>query len=158
TTECLTEMGPPMRWPVMLVLAACLTTLAGCRTSPRKDLVEAELRVKDQDLRELRSDLERTEAYNQYLQRELRNIQQLAPGMLLTEGVSSSRVKSIQLGRQTGGVDDDNLPGDEALQVVIEPRDGDNHTVKALGTAQVHAFEITAEGLKKPLGTWQVDE
>ena len=42
------------------------------------------------------------------------------------------------------------------LQVFVEPRDGDGHTLKAPGTLTVHAFEITTEGLKKPLCSWEV--
>ncbi len=146
-----------MRRPVTLVIVAFLATIvAGCRTPPRKDLVEAELRVKDQDLRELRSDLERTEAYNQTLQRELKAFQGLAPSAI-ADGGTPAGVRSIVLGRQTGGIDDDGLPGDEALQVVLEPRDADNHTIKAAGVVHVHALEVTPEGLKKTLSNWQVD-
>jgi len=143
-----------MRWPLAIVL---LTGLAGCRTSPRKDLVEAELRVKDQDLRELRDELERTGAYNQYLQRELRNIQQAYPSSAPPEALTAAQVRSLALGRQTSGIDDDNIPGDEALQVVLEPRDGDNHTVKVAGTATIQALEITTEGLKRPISAWHID-
>jgi hypothetical protein len=146
-----------MRRPVALLLAALLTA-AGCRSNPRRDLLEAELRSKDTDMRQLKGELERTEAYNQYLQRELRNVQQATPGIPVTEGVSASRVNSLLLGRQTGGVDDDNLPGDEALQVVLEPRDGDNHTLKVNGVAQIQALEILPEGLKRPLCAWHVDQ
>jgi len=87
----------------------------------------------------------------------LRNVQQIVPSPTASEPISSNRVKAIDLGRLTGGVDDDGIPGDEALQVVIEPRDSDNHTVKAPGMAQIQAMEITPEGLKKPLSSWQID-
>ncbi len=146
-----------MRQPVTLLIVALLATVvAGCRTAPRKDLVEAELRVKDQDLRELRSDLERTEAYNQFLQRELKATQGAVPPGV-ADGVSPAGVRSIVLGRQTGGIDEDGLPGDEALQVVLEPRDGDNHTIKAAGAVHIQALEVTLEGVKKPLSSWHVD-
>ena len=147
-----------MRWPLAIVLVSGLSAgVTGCRSSPRKDLVEAELRVKDQDLRELRDELERTGAYNQHLQRELRNLQQSYPGMPAPEALSAAQVRSLALGRQTSGIDDDNIPGDEALQVVLEPRDGDNHTVKVAGTASIQALEITTEGLKRPISAWHVD-
>src|SRR5262245_33633678 len=97
-----TLMGLPMRRLGTLVLVALLTAvISGCRTPPRKDLVEAELRVKDQDLRDLRGELERSDAYNQYLQRELRALQGLAavpPSS--SEPISPNRVKNIVLGRQ----------------------------------------------------------
>ena len=141
-----------MRQPVALVLLLLPTVLTGCRTSPRRDLVEAELRVKDQDLRELRADLERSEGYNQFLQRELK-----AGGGVSPEVAVPAGMRSLVLGRQTGGIDDDGLPGDEALQLVLEPRDADNHTIKAPGTLNIQALEVTLEGTKKPLSSWQVD-
>jgi hypothetical protein len=144
-----------MRWPVVIVLVAALT--AGCHTPPRKDLVEAELRVKDADLRDLKAELERSAAYNQSLERELRNMQQALPTLAVAEAVSANRVKSISLGRATGGIDDDGVPGDEAVLVVLEPRDGDNHVVKAPGMVQIQTLEVSPEGIKKPLSTWQID-
>ena len=147
-----------MRRPVTLAILAFLAAgAAGCRTAPRKDLVEAELRVKDADLRQLRADLERTEAYNQTLQRELRAFQQMSPGSASVDVSTPAGVRSIALGRQTGGVDDDGIPGDEALQVVLEPRDADGHTIKAPGHAHIHALEVTPEGVKKPLCSWHAN-
>ena len=147
-----------MRWPAVFLLALGLSAaVTGCRSS--SDAVEAELRARDQDLRTVRGELERTEAYNQYLQRELHNnVEHSVSGAPLPEGVPppDCRVKSITLGRQTGGHEADNVPGDEALQVVLEPRDADNHTIKAAGSLQVQALEISQEGLKKPLSAWQV--
>jgi hypothetical protein len=105
----------------------------------------------------MRDELERTGAYNQYLQRELHNLQQTFPNSPPPEGLTAAMVRSLALGRQTSGIDDDNIPGDEALQVVLEPRDGDNHTVKVAGTANIQAMEITTEGLKRPISAWHID-
>jgi len=146
-----------MRRPAALLLLAGLAALPlGCLSS-RSDLVEAELRVKDRNLQDLRSELERTDAYNQYLQRELRHLQQcVVPGPTPESPISAAAVRTIQLGRQTGGVEQDGVPGDEALQVVIEPRDADNHVVKAPGIAEVIALEVLTEGVKKPLSSWVI--
>jgi hypothetical protein len=148
-------MDSIMRRPVLLLLTLALSAAIGCRSSG-SDAVEAELRARDEDLRIVRSELERTEAYNQYLQRELHNVQH--PGPLPPDGVPAPdcRVKTITLGRQTGGYDADGIPGDEALQVVLEPRDADNHTIKAAGTLQVQALEVLPAGTKKPLSAWQI--
>jgi hypothetical protein len=53
-------------------------------------------------------------------------------------------------------LNEDGVPGDEALQVVLEPRDGDDHAIKAPGTLTIQTLEITPEGLKKPLCSWRV--
>jgi hypothetical protein len=148
-----------MRRFAALLLSIGLLPLAGCRTC---EPVENELRARDHDLRELRSELERTESYNQYLQRELRNLQAVGLCPPVVEGAgpgpasTATPIKSIQLGRQTGGLNEDGLPGDECLQVVIEPRDFDGHAVKAAGSVQIHALEISPEGLKNPLCSWAV--
>jgi hypothetical protein len=148
-------MDSIMRRPVLSLLTLALSAAIGCR-SPGSDAVEAELRARDEDLRVVRSELERTTAYNQYLQRELHNVQH--PGPVPPDGapLPDCRVKTITLGRQTSGYEADGIPGDEALQVVLEPRDADNHTIKAAGTLQVQALEVLPEGVKKPLSAWQL--
>jgi hypothetical protein len=65
-------------------------------------------------------------------------------------------VREVTLGRQTGGYDVDGCPGDEALQVVLEPRDPDGQAVKAPGSLHVEAMQISAEGLKALLSSWDV--
>jgi len=60
------------------------------------------------------------------------------------------------LGRETGGVDLDNLPGDELLKVVVEPRDSEGHSFKAPGCLQIYALEVTPQGLKTPLCMWDI--
>jgi hypothetical protein len=134
---------------------ASLCLASGCRS--RCDLVESELRTKENHLREAREELVREQAYNGALQRELVALRgnpmvKLSP----EEAAQTYNLKSIALGRQTGGFNDDNLPGAEALQVAVEPRDGDGHAIKAPGTLIVAALEVTPEGLKKPLCSWQI--
>ena len=60
------------------------------------------------------------------------------------------------LGRATGGYDYDGIPGDEVLQVIVDPRDGDDHTIKAPGRLQIFALEMTPQGLKTPLCMWDI--
>jgi hypothetical protein len=144
------------RWRHLLLLGAGIA-LVGCRSSGRTDLLEAELRSRDAEVREIRAELERTLAENHHLQRELRHLHQ-AGHALPTGARTSLGVQTVALGRQTSGVDEDRVPGDEAIQVVIEPRDGDGHTIKAAGRAVVSVLEISTEGLKRPLATWQVSE
>lgn len=65
-------------------------------------------------------------------------------------------VKEIVLGRGTGGLDEDRMPGDDALQVVVEPRDTDGHAIKVPGCLHVTVLEILPEGTKKPLSSWEL--
>jgi hypothetical protein len=129
---------------------------AGCRNS-RSELVEAELRTRDRELREMRGELLKAETMNEALENTLR-AQQCAQPVLRPGSTTGflSQVKDIQLGRGTGGIDEDKIPGDEGIQVVLVPRDIDGSPIKAPGTLKVTALEISPEGLKTPLSTWDV--
>src|SRR5947207_1372633 len=85
---------------------------AGCKNN---DLVEAQLRARDNDLRELREELERIEGYNCALQREVGALRTDPTGEKVPPEVAGQTftLKSIELGRLTGGLNDDNEPGDE---------------------------------------------
>ena len=126
---------------------------AGCR---RNDLVENELRARDMQFREAVDELSRAESHNDALRRELeavRSGQRITPEQAaLTFGV-----KRIVLGRGTTGIDNDNIPGDEALQVWLEPRDSEDHAIKAPGCLRVTVQEINSQGQKVELSSWDVD-
>ena len=148
---------PPLRRTIsffLLPAILCLTP-AGCRSN--RDLVEAELRSKDRDLHCMRDELDRSVAFTESLRREVCALRGISPSHLTPEGASQTYgVTTVTLGRGTGGYDVEAGPGDEALQVVVEPKDPDGHTIKAPGTMEVQALEITKEGLKVPISTWTV--
>jgi hypothetical protein len=144
------------RRATLLLTAGLLVAAVGCHHDTGH--LESELRAREQEVRELREEMAKLEAYNLALQRD-RSVQPdlTAAKPLPPEAAAQlTFVRNITLARQTGGYDGDGQPGDEALQVVVEPRDADNHTVKAPGTVIVTALEVTSEGIKKPLCTWQV--
>jgi hypothetical protein len=136
-------------WLFIALLAA-----AGCKNS-RSELVEAELRTKDRELREARGELLRCETMNEALENTLRAQKCAQPVMRPSAGYLS-QVKDIQLGRGTGGLDENCVPGDIGIQVVVVPRDVDGSPIKAPGTLTVSAVEINPEGLKTPLSTWEI--
>jgi hypothetical protein len=131
-----------------------LLAAAGCRNN-RSELVEAELRTRDRELRELKGELWQAEAVNQALENTVR-AQQCAQPVLRPNSGFANQIKDVQLGRGTGGIDEDRIPGDEGIQVVLVPRDIDGSPIKAAGNLKVIAAEITPEGLKVPLSTWDV--
>ena len=137
------------RRTVLLALLVPCIVLCGCR---RNDLVESELRKKETILRETQVELKRIEAQNEALLRELARLRQdpVHGVPILPPEIASPLfgLNRVTLGRGTGGYDNDNLPGDEALQVVLEPRDGDDHVVKVPGSLHVTAIEINTQGLK----------
>ena len=141
------------------VVASCfalalLVAVSGCRSCNR---VESELRQREQEVRELRDELDRTCIYNQTMQQELRGLRgELGLPPADGQPASAYPVQTLVLGRQTGGRSNDSCPGDDSLQVQIEPRDPEGQAIKAPGTLLVQVQEINKEGIKRPLSSWDV--
>ena len=150
------------RWVVRisgLTLLLISPLFVGCKASSKltgkqekQDLLEAELRTREREILEARSEL-------QYLRQNLelqQRVPSTCPPVVPTTLGTGQTLKSITLGNGTGGFDQDGIPGDESLQVVIVPKDADGTASKALGHATVTAYEITPEGIKRPIGRWEV--
>ncbi len=138
--------------------AFCGTLATGCKPNKRYDLIEAELRTKDKQLAEAQAALAQSRNLNRaYEQSRGLPGDYMAPPAALTSGAGSSYpIREISLGRGTGGVDDDGLPGDETLMLVVVPRDADKSEVKVAGRLQVLAWEINPQGIKSPIGSWDI--
>ncbi len=139
-----------LRLPLAVLL---LATAGGCRSNAKRDLLEAELRTKERELRESQTEVERTRLVNQTLERDFMARQS---GEALPPNVSLAIPKDITIGNGTGGVDNDNQPGDESLLVVVIPRDEDQQPIRAVGSLQVRVCEIMPGGVKVPLSMWEV--
>jgi hypothetical protein len=145
-----------MRWPAALGLGLALFSgLVGCRSNSGN--IEAELRAREDDVRHLREELDRSEFLNQSLSRELA-AQRGIPGPtgVIEKPTEPYPLRSIRLGRGTSGRAAD-CGGDDALQVQVEPVDCDGQTFKAPGCLYVEVMEVSTEGLKRPLSSWEVD-
>jgi hypothetical protein len=133
---------------------ALLLAVGGCHSCDR---VESELRSRENDVRELREELDRCGVYNQTLQQEVHALRgQLGVPPDGSQPPAAYPVQTLILGRQTGGRSNDTCPGDDTLQVQVEPRDPEGQAIKAPGQVVVHAQEITTEGIKRPLSTWVI--
>lgn len=140
------------RRSILPILLTALALAGGCRS--RSDLVEAELRLKDRQLREVAEERNRLGSINEAYENTLRGGPPCPqPGR---GGYAPVDVKDIQVGRGSGGIDEDNCPGDEGVLVMIVPRDSDGSPVKVTGTARITVIQVTPEGLKSPLSTWDV--
>jgi hypothetical protein len=148
---------------VLVVAVAGSLTGGGCKQiqniggkNDKQELLEAELRTREREILELRSE-------NQQL-KQLTDIYSrghaggvVVTGPVVTSGSTETAiVKTLTLATGTGGRDDDGLPGDELLQVVISPKDADGTAVKVPGHATVSAFDVLPEGQKVPIGRWDV--
>lgn len=136
-------------------LAWLVLTLVGCRSS--SELLEAELRRKERENEQLTQKLRDCECEVRLLEADYERILR----EIRTTGKADIRapayVKEITLGRLTGGLDDDpHCPGDDALVIMVEPRDLDDQVVKVPGHVHIDVYEIHPQGLKQPLSSWDV--
>lgn len=145
-----------MRFRSFIYLGAVLlpvVSLPACRSSG-KDKLETTIRARDQRIYELQNDVDKLAGYNLALQTEVRATRGL-PGPTANDPFTPLYpVRSLVVGRSTTAIDDDRLPGDEGLQVVLEPRDSDGRLVRAPACATVMVMEVDGQGLKSPIGTW----
>ena len=128
--------------------------LVGCKNT-KYDGVEAELRTRNRELAEAQKCLDRAREINRAYEQSRGTIPGAVPLPQGPGGVGCS-IREIALARGTGGVDDDAIPGDEYLMVVIVPTDEDKSAVKAAGRASIAAWEFGPDGLKHLIGTWEV--
>jgi hypothetical protein len=145
-----------MRRPLALSLLI-LGALCGCRGNREcRDAVEQELRAREDDVRQLKADLDRSEFYNQALAKELAAVRgQPGPDGVVEKPTERYPVRSIRLGRGTAGRPAD-CGGDDALVVQVEPIDCEGQTIKAPGCLYIEVVEINKEGLKRPLSSWDI--
>lgn len=144
------------RW-LILGCTAVLLASPSCRPHKRYDLLEAELRHRERELAETRSALEQARHLNEAYARQ-------APCSHPSGTTTSSPaatplpvpLRQITLARGTGGIDEDGAPGDEALMVVVAPKDEDEAVVKVPGRVEVWLWEVTPSGQKEFLGSWSI--
>ena len=143
-----------------LLLGAAAVLALGCRSNSSQ--VEQALHARELDLMEARAELDHCQAINEGLQAELQALHAgpagCPPGGCDKPASLAYPVRTLALGRQTGGRDSDATGGDDSLQVVVEPRDADNQVVKVPGTLVVQALEIAPSGVKRPLSSWHITE
>ncbi|MBX9680890.1 MAG: hypothetical protein K2X38_19195 [Gemmataceae bacterium] len=132
-----------------LVALACIAFLGGCAKPRRPELVE----VSDAQYRDALTELMRTENRNNALTRD----DPSRPGVAVPEIASIPATQRIALGRLTGGIDRDGLPGDELLSVVIEPQDHAAKPLRTPGNLEVIAYSTSADA-KEPIATWSMPE
>lgn len=147
----------------LALIASCLVSAAaGCRglgkPDKRYDLLTAELRTRERELLEARAELAQYRLLADTYQRQGTpcDLSPCGPAFHPASTSPALPVRDIALANGTGGIDDDGLPGDEALQIVLVPRDADGSPVKTPGTLRVSAYDVTPSGLKAPIGRWEV--
>jgi hypothetical protein len=143
-------------WLLRISALGGVAFLAGCRGSHKYDGIEAELRTRNRELAEAQIALERSRELNRAYEQSRGVIPGVNPALQYLPAVGGCNPREIALGRGTGGVDDDAIPGDEHLMAVVVPTDDDKSPVKAPGKACFAAWEYGPDGVKRLIGTWEL--
>jgi hypothetical protein len=148
-----------------LVLVALCASCVGCfggQQRQQQELLEAELRSQERHIQEMKEELDRKEGIIHGLDVEVERCQQAAACPKQPGGDSApivNVVRDIALGRLTGGIrENPKAVFDDALLVVLQPRDPEGHVIKAPGSVHIDVFEITPQGLKSPLSSWDITQ
>jgi hypothetical protein len=139
-----------------LTALTVLLGMTGCNNQ-KQELLENEMRARDFQYRDLLDCMKKTEFHNQELQNE---IQALRSGSKITPELAAQNfgLKRIVLGFLTMGVNSGNAPGDDLLQVIVEPHDVNEDTIKVPGSMQITAQEVSAQGIKTLISTWDISQ
>jgi len=157
TLANLTRLSPRSRLRGLSCALVLLLILSGCKNSSqnREELLLAELRTRTRELDEARDELNRHRQLNQLYQRQAVPVWGGASFRPPTD-TPTYPLREITIGSGSGGIDQDNQPGDESLMVMLVPKDDDGTAVKVPGKAFITALEVSPEGLKTPVSRWEV--
>jgi hypothetical protein len=137
--------------------------LSGCGTRRTTDLLEARLRLQEDRLAALETQLDsaRSELLAQQRENEtLRTrVASHSDSALLPEQADAVfRATGIAVHEwMTAGLDRDGLPGDDFLHAVIVPRDAHGEPVKVPGTVEMKLLDLSKPKDEQNLGTWTFD-
>lgn len=133
---------------------------AGCALRGDTSGLEQELRVHEDRILSLEQQLRDAQDDLAVARREadhLRSQAAAAGEMVLTaeQGDVLFRAEGLRINTLlTGGLDEDDRPGDEVLSVVLEPFDAEGSTLKLPGDVTIELLDPAAEGDARNVGTW----
>ncbi len=143
-----------------ILLAVLMLGGGGCATRGNVELLESQLRQQEDQLFAIRTQLETAETELRVAQKEVGALRvQLAkngaPGLLPEQAQSLYRVTGIRVNKFfTGGLDRDNQPGDDLLNVVLTPHDEQGESVKLPGRLELEVLDLSAAEPARRLGVW----
>jgi len=146
------------------IVLVCAALSGGCASSRNTELLESRLRnqqdANDQlhaQLQSAKTDLRVARQESNALRTQLTErgdrplLPEQADTLFRTTGIRINRLL-------TGGLDRDQTPGDEAINVVVEPIDEDGEVLKVPGSLELRLFELTRPRDDQTIGSWRFDE
>lgn len=137
-----------------------LATLHGCASRGNVHVLEHQLRMQEDQVRTLRSELDVTQkdlASARYESQRLRSQlasagqQSHSPEHLANEFRAVGIAFNSYL---TSGVDRDGLPGDEMLSIMVYPHDDKGGIVRLAGQVEIRLIDPGAETSAQQIGQW----
>ena len=152
-----------MRWSVALTLGAALAAGSiGCRNH---DKVESQLRARERTSSTSRASSDRSEFQNGLLLPNSGNARLARPDGVVERPSEPYPVRCLRLGRGTRGRPGEHIPGDDALEVMVEPVDCDSRSSRrrAASTSRSGGIDRRAQDADRNVGhppdqlrrTWQ---
>lgn len=140
---------------VLVALAAC-----GCGGRTQLDLLETRLRQQEDVIYRARSelaaaqtDLELSRKETEALRAQLARRGQAAA--LPEQTAARFRATALQINKLlTGGLNRDDHPGDDALNVAVVPVDADGEPVKVPGTVSIELLDMAQPESRRRIGQW----
>jgi hypothetical protein len=158
---------------ICLVLGLCPVILTGCRlgfgvsSRSERDRVEARLRDNDQaiiglekEVASLLGELDASRLEVSALRKIISEDDVVNVSHVISpeEAHRTFRVKQIQISSLlSGGLDRDDVPGDEMLSVLLTPRDGSGEVLRTDGSIEMNVYDLSKPSKKQLIGTWSFD-
>ena len=150
-----------MRPLIPIALLTCCLGACGCASGRgNTSALEAELRQQEDrivrlqtELRHVSDDLAATRREADSFRAQATAVGQVA--LVAEQAEVLFRAEGLRINTLlTGGIDEDNVPGDEVLHLVLEPTDADGNTVKLPGEVMVEITDPAADGAARQVGAW----
>lgn len=145
------------------VLAAVMLISGGCATRGNVELLESQLREQEDALYAAQAERDQAKAELRIAQQEAQALrvqltQQGKEPLLPEQARTLYRVAGVKVNEWfSGGLDRDNQPGDDQLNVVLIPHDEHGETVKLPGRVELEAIDLSAPESSRRLGLWEFD-
>ena len=150
-------------------IALCLVSvllLSGCNRGSRRTIsrLESRIRAQETEIAELKQTLDRNEAELAAARREASDLRVTLtageqPAVLPEQAAAWFRIESIRINSLlSGGLDRDNVPGDETLAVLISPEDSSGEPLRTAGAIDLTAYDFASDQQDRVVGRWSFSE
>jgi len=125
------------------------------------EVLEADLRQRESTITSLEHSLAETQADLAARQREIELLRKASgnPEALADATRNQASVERIEIARLlTGGLNRDELPGDELLSILVSPRNSDGDAVRVPGSLRIEVLDFSLPDDEQRISVWEFNE